>query len=75
MILLDTNVRLTGLYFPRSLLFPFLKLEVIFSVFQSVETSPDCHDFSNSGLATSLASSLRTQGCISSGLMYFCTFR
>ena len=50
----------------------------MFPFFQSLGTSPDCHDFSNimeSGLATTSASSLRTLGCIASGPMDFCTFR
>lgn len=42
----------------------------MFLLFQSMGTSPDCHNFSNmmnGGLATSSTSSLRTYGSISSG--------
>ncbi|KAK4817090.1 hypothetical protein QYF61_027921 [Mycteria americana] len=45
---------------------------------QSPGTSPDCHDFSNiveSGLATALANSQRTLGCIWSGPMGLHMFR
>ncbi|GAB0209091.1 hypothetical protein GRJ2_003374800 [Grus japonensis] len=49
---------------------------VMFPLFQSAGTSPDCQDFSNmmeSGLATSSAISLKTRRCISSGPMNLCT--
>jgi len=42
----------------------------MFPFFQSLGTSPDCHDLWNimeSGLAMTSANSLRTLGCISSG--------
>ena len=67
MILPGTVVRLTGLQFPASSFFPFLKMRVMFPLFQSVGTSLDYHDFSNrmdSGLATSSTSSLGTRRCI-----------
>lgn len=71
MILTGTEVRSTVLYFPwSSFAFLFLKMRVIFPLFQSAEASVDSHGFSNitdSGLATSSASSLRTCGCNSSG--------
>ena len=57
--------------------FPFFKMGVIFPLFQSVGTSPDCHDLWNmmdSGLATSSTSSLRIHGWISSGPIDLCTF-
>ena len=47
MILLGTRVRLTGLQFPGSSLFPFLKTGVMFRLLLSVGTSPDYPDFSN----------------------------
>jgi len=67
-----TEVRLTGLQVPEPSFLPFLKMGVMFPLFQSVGTAPGCHNFSNmmdSGLATSSASFLRTHGCISSGPM------
>jgi len=57
-MLLGTEVRLTGLLFPESSFCPLLKMGVMFLLFQSVGTSPDCHDFSNmmdSSFATSCA--------------------
>lgn len=65
MILPGTEVRLTDreLWFPGSSFISFLKMEVMFPIFQSVGTSPDYHDLSNmvdSGLAASFATSLRT---------------
>ena len=78
MILLGTEGRLTALYFPGSSFLPFLKMGVMFPLFQSVGTSLDCNDFSNmmdSGLATSSASWLGTRGCTSSGRMDLCTCR
>lgn len=48
----------------------FLKMSGIFSCFQLPWTLPVCHDFSNimeSGLATTLVTSLRTLGYISLG--------
>ena len=50
----------------------------MFPFFQSLWTSSDCHEFSNimeSGLATTLANSLRTLRRISSGPMDLCMFR
>lgn len=38
---------LTGLQFPKPSFFPFLKMGTMLSLFQSVGTCPDCHDFSN----------------------------
>lgn len=46
MILLDTEVRLTDLWFPRSSLSPFSKVRVMFTLSQE-GISPDCHNFSN----------------------------
>lgn len=49
--------------------------DVYFS--QSPRTSPDCHYFSNiteSGLESTLANSLRTLGCTSSGPLVFCIY-
>lgn len=49
----------------------------MFPFSQSVGTSLACHDFSNvinSGFALLCTNSLRTCGCISSGLMDLCTF-
>ena len=45
MVFPGTEVRLTGLYFPRSSFLPFLKMEVMFPFFQSPGTSPDRHLF------------------------------
>ena len=68
---------LTGLQFLGSSFFPFLKMGVMFPLFQLMGTSPDCHDPSNmmdGGLATSCDSSLRTCGWISLGPVNLCTF-
>ena len=49
----------------------------MFPFFQSLETSPDSHNFSNmmeSNLETTSASSFRLMGCMSSGHIDFCTF-
>jgi len=78
MILPGTEVRLTGLQFPGSSFFPFLKMGLMIPLFQSVGTSPNCHDLSNmmdSDLAASFASSLRTHGWILLDPMDVCTFR
>lgn len=67
--------RLTSQYFPGPS-FPFLKMEIIFLLFQSMGTSLDCHDLPNmmdSSLATSSTSSLRIQGWISSDTVDLCT--
>jgi len=46
-ILPGTEVRLTGLQFPGSSFFPFLKMGVMFPLLQAVGTSPDYQDLSN----------------------------
>jgi len=55
MIFLGTDLRLTGQWFSRSFFLPFLKMEVMFPFFSSLESSTGSHNFSNmmeSGLAT-----------------------
>jgi len=42
MILPGTEMRLTGLSFPRSYFLPLFIMGIMFSLFQSLGTSPDC---------------------------------
>lgn len=60
MILLVTEVRLTGLQFPRSSLYHLPKMGIMLSLFELVGTLLKCHNYANmmdSGLATSSLSS------------------
>ena len=73
-----TDVKLTGLVFPGSFYFPFLKIRVTFTFFLPPGTSPDSHNFSNtmeSGLLATSVSSFSTLVCISSSLTDLFTFR
>lgn len=45
-IMPSTEVRLTSLYFLRSSLLTYLKIDVIFLLFLAVGNSSDCHNFS-----------------------------
>jgi len=63
---------------PTSFFFPFLKMGIMFPLFQAEGTSTNSHDLSymmDSGLANSSTSSLRTYGWTSLGPMDLCTFK
>lgn len=73
-IILSTEMRLIVLL---SFL-QFLKMRAMFSLSQSLATSPDYYNFLNimdCDLTTSSTSSIRTHGCILSGPMDLCTSR
>ena len=78
MILPATEMRLTVLQFPGSSFLPFLRMGVMFLLFQSVGTSTDSHGLSfmmDSTLAISSSSSLRRHGWFLWVPIDFCTFK
>lgn len=73
-----TKVRLDSLWSPRLFSFALLKIGLPFAYAQSSGTFPACDNLSEiikSGFATALASLIRAERCIWSGLMDLCLFR